>query len=134
MFAKLTRGLAVVPAAAAVTVLGGMAMAPHAGAAMAPSPTAYPGDPGYASDQSAYEQGYEQGMRQADARPAAQPAGNQYAPTSDYAPSAATTGPNDAGAPRTSEAQTSQNEACGTNPGENNHTLGLPKLVNLNFC
>jgi hypothetical protein len=61
--------------------------------------------------------------------------GDPYAPG--YAQggsSYAQTGPNSADAPRASEASTNQTEACGSDPGENDHTLGLPKLVNLNTC
>jgi hypothetical protein len=62
---------------------------------------------------------------------AADPGEDQF---DSYDPSNTQTGPNSAAAPRTSESQTSQNEACGANPGENDHTLSLPKIVNLNMC
>jgi hypothetical protein len=124
---------------------GALALAPGANAATVDpatygrTPADVPGAPSRGSDyaagqQSAYEQGYAQGMRDAQDRDA-----DRYFDRADrndtYAPaSRAETGPNTADAPRASEASTSQNEACGTNPGENNHTLGLPKIVNVNMC
>jgi hypothetical protein len=95
------------PAAAALTFAGGLATAATANAAPAPVP--YPqSEPGDWDPPG-------------DAGPG-------------YGPASTDSGPNSSAAPRTSESQTTQNEACGANPGENNHTLGLPKLVNLNLC
>jgi hypothetical protein len=129
---------------------GAIALAPGANAGgFAPAtygkpPADVPGQPaapGYyrdyaAGEPGAYDRGYAQGVRDGEDRDAdrtfegaAPDRNNTYAPAS-----AAETGPNTADAPRASEASTSQNEACGTDPGENNHTLGLPKLVNLNMC
>jgi hypothetical protein len=126
-----------------MAVGGALVLAPGANAATfepgtygdVPGSPNYPGDyPSASAQQSAYEQGYARGMRDAEDRDA-----DRYFDRADreqtYAPaSAAQTGPNTADAPRASEASTSQTEACGTNPGENNHTLGLPKLVNVNMC
>jgi hypothetical protein len=138
MISKMTRLVAVVPAAAALTAAGALATASSASAAPAPMPDNPQGYSGAPTDSynSGYQQGYMEGQRNAQANdPSDFPDSDaQQSNAHNYQPASAATGPNDAGAPRTSEAQTSQNEACGTNPGENNHTLGLPKLVNLNFC
>jgi hypothetical protein len=150
--------IAVVPATAVVALAGTAAFSPGANASAEPTSgaaaytdpadfPAYPGDPNsaYAQGYSAgardadragegsYDNAYAQGFRDAQARNYDRPAASDYSHQT-YAPAYAQSGPNSAAAPRTSEAQTSQNEACGTNPGENNHTLGLPKLVNVNMC
>jgi hypothetical protein len=125
-----------IPALAVLGLTGALALAPGANAASY-TPTSYrdvPGDPtapGYAPGDSSYDRGYAQGMRAGEERDRSDRAQD----SSTYAPSStAQTGPNTADDPRASEASTNQDEACGTNPGENDHTLGLPKLVNLNTC
>jgi hypothetical protein len=139
MMSRITRIAAVVPAAAALTAAGSLVTATSASAAPSPMPDNPAGQTGYNSADyynSGYSQGYMEGRRAARANDASDfpDSDAQQSNAHNYQPASAATGPNDAGAPRTSEAQTSQNEACGTTPGENTHTLGLPKIVNVNMC